>query len=77
MKYQHNKRTILTINRVPDNIFIEYNILRQARNKLVHAMEIPDESDFDRYMDLMEQISSFLDDRNYYFSVSLDSEPIQ
>ena len=61
---------------LPNNVFMEYNILRQVRNKLVHAMEIPDESDFDRYMDLIDQIYSFLDDRNNFFSVSSDSEQI-
>lgn len=66
-------RSIVESKILPDNIFIEYNILRQVRNKLVHDMEIPDESDFDRYMNLIDQVSSFLDNRNNFFS---DSEQI-
>ena len=69
-------RSIVESKILPNNVFMEYNILRQVRNKLVHAMEIPDESDFDRYMDLIDQIYSFLDDRNNFFSVSSDSEQI-
>lgn len=70
-------RSIVESKVLPDNVFVEYNILRQVRNKIVHAMEIPEESDFDGYMDLMDQISSFLDDRNYFFSTSSDGELLQ
>ena len=54
-------RAIIEFRILPETLYNEYNVLRQVRNKLVHTMEIPNASDFEIYMNLIDQLSTTLD----------------
>ena len=53
-------RLIVEGNIIPSYLYNEYNMLRQARNRIVHGAEFPRTSDLERYCDLINKLLDYL-----------------